>query len=118
MRGRRIAGLLLIQHGGRKGRGGNLLLLDDTPCREALLKVYRRRGSALSQGAKRFSYRVIERKRGVTPAQRCTLERRHLALWRKQGFDVPALIERPLPEPFAADPASWMEYCPGPLLRR
>ena len=99
---RRIAGLRVLQDGGRDDRkGGNLLLLDDTPGGEAFLKVYRRRGTALRQASKAFSYRVIERKRGVTARERCALERRHLALWRAEGFDVPALLDRPLPDAFA-----------------
>jgi len=117
MTGRRIAGLRVLQDGGRDDRqGGNLLLLDDTPGREGLLKVYRRRGSATREAFKWFSYRVIERKRGVTGRERCAIERHHLALWRECGFDVPALLPRPLPEGFTADTALWMEYCPGPLL--
>lgn len=113
-----LSGLRLIQDGGRDDRGGNRLYVDETPGREALLKVYRRRGTPLREAAKRFSYRFIERKRGVTPRERCALERRHLALWRAQGFDVPALLERPLPEGLSADTALWMELCPGPLLYR
>ncbi|MGH0028219.1 MAG: hypothetical protein ACQGVC_00385 [Myxococcota bacterium] len=112
-----FAGLRVLQEEGRRGPGdGNLLLVDDTPGREALLKVYRRRGSATREWTRRFAYRVFERKRGVTARQRCSLERRHLALWREQGFDVPALLDRPLPEGCSPDTALWMEYCPGPLL--
>lgn len=113
----RVAGLRVLQDGGRDDRkGGNLLLLDDTPGREAFLKVYRRRGTSGRQASKWFSYRAIERKRGVTARERCALERSNLALWRAEGFDVPALLDRPLPEGFSSDKALWMEYCPGPLL--
>lgn len=121
-RGERVAGLRVLQGGGRQGRsGGNVLLLDDTPGREALLKVYRRRGSSWREVSRRFSYRVLERKRGVTAEERCAVERAHLALWRARGFDVPELIDmtdRPLPPGVPRESALWMEYCPGPTLRR
>jgi hypothetical protein len=110
------AGLRILQEGGRDDRGGNLLLLDETPGREALLKVYRRRGSRGREAWKQLSYQLIERKRGVTARGRCVVERANLALWRAEGFDVPALLDRPLPVGFAPDTAQWMEYCPGPLL--
>jgi hypothetical protein len=111
-----LAGLRVLQQGGRAHRGGNLLLLDETPGREALLKVYRRRGTRGREASKRFWYFAMERKRGVTARERCALERRNLLLWRAEGFDVPALLERPLPEGFSAETAQWLEYCPGPLL--
>jgi hypothetical protein len=111
------AGLRILQQGGKGERGGgNLLLVDDTPGREALLKVYRRRGTAWREASKWFSYRVIERKRGVGARERCALERAQLSLWRAEGFDVPALLARPLPEGLSPDTAQWMEWCPGPLL--
>lgn len=115
----RIAGLRVVQSGGRKTRlGGNLLLLDETPGNEALLKVYRRRGSRARELSKRLSYRVIERKRGVTAEERCAIERENLALWRARGFDVPALLDRPTPAGLSSATALWMEYCPGRLLLR
>lgn len=114
---RETAGLRVLQDGGRDDRrGGNLLLLDETPGREALLKVYRRRGTRGREASKRFSYYAIERKRGVTARERCALERRNLSLWRAEGFDVPALLARSLPEGFSSETAQWMEYCPGRLL--
>src|SRR5262249_2367402 len=39
-----------------------------------------------------------------------------LALWRRHGFDVPALLEHPLPAGFSRETASWLEDCPGPTL--
>jgi hypothetical protein len=108
-------GLRVIQDASVRG-GGNLLLLDETPGREALLKIYRRRRRVVDETLKRFSYRVIERKRGVSSRERCALERAHLARWRAEGFDVPALLERPLPAGLSPDTATWMEWCPGTLL--
>lgn len=109
--------LRVLQDGGRDDRpGGNLLLLDESRGREALLKVYRRRGTRGREAFKWMSYHLIERKRGVTARERCALERASLLLWRREGFDVPALLDRPLPDGFESDTAQWMEYCPGRLL--
>jgi len=108
----------VLQSGGRESRGGgNQLLLYDAPTGAVLLKVYRRRGARWREIAKRLSYRLFEDKRGVTAEERCELERRNLGLWREHGFDVPKLIDRPLPGDYRAETALWLEYCPGRLLR-
>ena len=99
-----------------KRGGGNLLLLYGEGAGRGLLKVYRRRGSARREVTKRIGFVLLERKRGVTAQERRELERRNLELWRSHGFDVPALLDRPIPEAFAAEPALWLEYCPGPTL--
>jgi hypothetical protein len=96
--------------------GGNRLLLYEVDGAPALLKVYRARGARWQEIAKSFSYRFLERKRGITARERCALERAQLALWRRHGFDVPALLSHPLPPGFEPDTTSWLEYCPGPTL--
>lgn len=106
----------VLQSGGRDPGRGNQLLLYDVGGRPALLKVYRRRRGAWRELAKRFSYRFLEGRRGVTARQRRDRERENLALWREQGFDVPALLEHPLPPERAGEVALWLEYCPGRLL--
>jgi hypothetical protein len=106
----------VLQSGGRDPGRGNRLLLYQIGGHPALLKIYRRRRAAWRELAKRFSYRFVEGRRGVTPRQRRDLEREHLALWREHGCDVPALLEHPLPPALAAEVALWLEYCPGPLL--
>jgi len=106
----------VLQEVNRDG-SGNRLLLYEIEGRPALLKVYRARSGRAREWAKRFSYLVLERKRGVTARERCALERAQLALWRRCGFDVPALLSHPLPEGYSADTATWLEYCPGPTLR-
>ena len=106
----------VLQSGGRDPGTGNRLLLYRIGGRPALLKLYRRRRAAWREPVKRFSYRFIEARRGVTARQRRDLERSNLALWRDQGFDVPALLAHPLPPDLAGEVALWLEYCPGPLL--
>ena len=117
MIGDQIGGLRVLQDGGSPARGGgNQLLLDERPGHEALLKVYRRRGTRIRERWKWLGYHLLEGKRGVLARERCALERRQLALWRSEGFDVPALLDRPLPPGFSAETAQWLEYCPGRLL--
>lgn len=107
----------VLQAGGHSKRaGGNQLLVYTFETGPALLKVYRRRGSRFREFFKRVSYRFIERKCGVTARERCALERANLRLWRDAGFEVPALLDRPLPPGYEPDRAQWLEYCPGPLL--
>ena len=107
----------VLQAGGSPKRGGgNLLLLYGEGEAAGLLKVYRRRGKARRETLKRLSFRLVERKRGVTAHERREIEARNLTLWRSHGFDVPRLLERPLPAEYASEPALWLEYCPGRTL--
>jgi hypothetical protein len=105
----------LLQDVDRRGDGNRLLLyeIDGAP---ALLKHYPSRGARSREWIKAFWYRVGERKLGISARERCGLERMQLALWRRHGFDVPALLPHPLPTGFDAETASWLEYCPGPTL--
>lgn len=105
----------VLQDADAKGRG-NRLLLYQIEGHPALLKEYRPRGTRAGEWAKAFGYLLLERKRGISARGRCALERELLALWRRHGFDVPALLEHPLPPGFSSETASWLEYCPGPTL--
>ncbi len=105
-----VAGGRLLKGGGRDGRSNSVWLVGD-----AVLKLYRRRRSWLREVAGEAAAWFFHRKRGVSVGVRHETERRSLAIWRGNGFDVPATLDRPLPEG-VAPPALWMEYCPGPLL--
>lgn len=100
-----------LQQGGSH-HGGNELYLVEGPGGSAVLKIYRRRGGRLREAIKRVS-QPFEGRRGVTAEERCALERETLVLWRAAGLDVPAVLDRPLPEGYDARTASWLEYCPG-----
>jgi hypothetical protein len=63
-----------------------------------------------------FSHRVLERKRGVSSRARRDTERRSLGLWLEHGFDVPRVLDEPLPAWLDGRPALWLEYTPGPRL--
>ena len=110
-------GLEVLQAGGGHGLG-NALFLDRAA--GALLKVYRsRRGrsEAWREALRDVGHRVFEGKRGVSPAARAATEKETLLLWARHGFDVPALIDRPIPTE-VTDPALWIEFCPGETLDR
>jgi hypothetical protein len=112
-----LPGARVLQAGGGHGRG-NLLLLFEDAAEPAVLKVYRPRRPprrALREALRSFSHRAFEGKRGTGPRQRRRTEEQSLRLWRRLGFDVPGLPERPLPDALR-EPALWLEYCPGPTL--
>ncbi len=103
------AGAQLLDEPGPKG--GNILLrLGD-----AVLKLYRSRGNAWYEALRSVLVRIFERKRGITPWARHRTERRSLALWEREGFEVPRRLQRPLPRGLAP-PGLWLEFCPGPTL--
>jgi len=105
-----VPGGRLLKGGGRDGRSNSVWRVGD-----AVLKLYRRRRSWPREVAGEAAAWFFHRKRGVSVGVRHETERRSLALWRRHGFDVPATLDRPLPEG-VAPPALWMEFCDGPLL--
>jgi len=109
-------GLEVIQAGGGHGLG-NALYLDRA--QPALLKVYRprRRGAPLRETLRSVGHQLFEGKRGTAPRDRQRTESLVLRLWAAHGFDVPAVIERPIP-PEVPEPALWLEWCPGETLDR
>lgn len=56
---------------------------------------------------------MFERKRGISARARYETERLTLEIWRREGFDVPALLDLPAPEPTPEGPYVWLEYLPG-----
>ena len=101
---------------GRPSGGGNRVLVRRHDGEVALLKLYRRRGSWLREAIKALASPRLEARRGVRAAERCALEREALGLWRAHGFDVPALLDLPLPEGCDARRALWLEFVEGELL--
>jgi len=110
-------GLEALQTGGGHGLG-NALYLDRAA--GALLKVYRPRRSrayAWRESLHSFGHQVFEGKRGTGFRERFRTESLALRLWATHAFDVPAILERPIP-PGIPDTALWLEYCPGRTLDR
>lgn len=102
-------GALLLDEPGPEG--GNLLVRLDN----AVLKLYRSRGNAWYEALRSVIVRIFERKRGITPWARHRTEKRALALWEREGFDVPRRMQRPLPRGLPG-PGLWLEFCAGPTL--
>ncbi len=107
------AGARLLERGGRAG--GNRVCVVESPEGPRVLKLYRGRKQAWREPFRWFGH-LLEGKRSTRPVARYETERESLALWKREGFDVPATYDDPLPVG-VAPPALWMEYCPGPTLR-
>lgn len=94
---------------------GNLIYKSRSGDSEELLKLYRPRWRPLQE----LSQPLVARLLGTVTARdansRHETERACLTLWAREGFDVPRLIDKPLPTGFEP-PGLWMEYCPGTTL--
>ena len=107
-------GAVVLSSSGRGGRGNSILKFGEGD-EAAILKVYRRRRSALREEAGEIAARIFHRKRGVSVNVRHRNELEILQLWSEEGFDVPRRLDRDLPEGLAP-PATWLEFIPGRLL--
>jgi hypothetical protein len=99
-----------------KGGTGNILLLVDRDGVRHVLKLYRMRGPRYREKLRGFANYFLERKRGASARSRRETERISLNIWLRQGFDVVAPLDYPVPDGIT-DPALWIEYCDAPLLR-
>lgn len=113
----RFAGLQgFILETSRRGDGKNITLktaINDTP---VVIKSYSRRRSRFRSAMIWFDSIIISGKSSIAARSRHDTERSVLKLWRKHGFDVPAILDLPLPEP-VAQPILILEYVPGRTLR-
>jgi len=94
---------------------GNLMYKVREGDTEYLLKLYRLRWQRWQEFTEPLAARFIVGTSGRDIRSRHTTERTCLTLWASEGFDVPRIFDKPLPEGFDP-PALWMEYCPGRLL--
>jgi len=94
---------------------GNVVFLAEGPEGARVLKLYRRRQGRLGEFLAGLSQRFVEKKRGVTAAERRATEALMLALWTAHGFDVPRLLDGPSLRGLGPH-VLWMEHCPGPTL--
>lgn len=79
-----------------------------------VLKIFRRRRSALREVLGEACARILHRKRGVDVASRYRSELRSVEVWKSHGFDVLKRFDDPIPG--GAGPyAIWYEYVPGRL---
>ena len=104
----------VLQGPGTDGKG-NLLLKVGKGDETFILKLYRRRWPLWKEHIEPFTARIFLKKMGANVRIRFETERKNLAVWTREGFDVPRSFDYPLPEGIAP-PALWLEYCPGRLL--
>ena len=77
-----------------------------------VLKIYRRRRSRLREVLGRFSHACIERKRGTHPHERWETERTAIAIWAREGFRVPRILDD-APPVDVDGPSLWLERVDG-----
>ncbi|MCB9896999.1 MAG: hypothetical protein H6825_03230 [Planctomycetes bacterium] len=77
---------------------GNRLWVVDTARGRVVQKLYRRRGTWISETTRHVLTRLAGRKSGVTARARRATERRLLQHWKAAGCDVPADLTEAYPE--------------------
>lgn len=88
----------------------------DGPLRDVVVKLYGRKRDALRDFLRDVGQRLFAGKSGVRADRRAATEARVLALWRREGFDVPELIEGVRLPANILQPRVVMEYVPGRML--
>jgi len=101
----------------RRGGGEHRVLKIEHRGEPAVLKVFGLKRSRLGTVLRQFGSRVILGKSSITARGRQATERGTLELWRREGFDVPALLDLTVPEA-GMRPYLAMEFVPGPTLAR
>lgn len=106
--------MTVLQGQGADGKG-NLLLKVDKGDETFILKLYRRRWPLWKEHIEPVTAKIFQKKMGTNVRIRFQTERENLAMWTREGFDVPQNFDYPIPEGIDP-PALWLEYCPGRLL--
>jgi len=98
-----------------RGDGRHLVMRVELAGRPAVLKLFGRKRDWLRDWMRDFGQRVLVGKTGMAPVARQRTERESIEIWRAEGFDVPALLDWPLPA--AVPPCRLLlEWLPGELL--
>ncbi len=98
-----------------RGDGRHLVARIELGGRPAVLKLFGRKRDPLREWLRDFGQRVLVGKTGMAPATRQRTERESLEAWRAGGFDVPALLDWPLPAEVPPH-RLLLEWLPGDLL--
>jgi tRNA A-37 threonylcarbamoyl transferase component Bud32 len=99
----------------KKGNGRHLvakLTWNETP---VVIKCYGLKRSFLKTIIRQYASPVITGKSSVSVSSRYHTERKMLQLWKRLGFDVPAILDIPLLSEIPG-PCLAMEWIPGPTL--
>lgn len=101
----------------RRGDGRHRVLKIELGGRPVVLKLFGRKRSVLRERLRDLGQRFIVGKTGMAPSVRCRTERETIELWRRHGFDVPALLDVELP-PEVPHPRLAFEFVEGGLVTR
>ncbi len=101
----------------KRGDGTHRVLKVDFQGTPLVLKCYGLKGSRLQALLRQFGSRLLLGKSTYTSRGRYATERAVLELWRREGFDAPAVLDLALLEK-AGQPCLAMEFVPGELLSK
>ncbi len=101
----------------RRGDGSHRVLKVDFPGRPVVVKCYGLKGSRLQALSRQFGSRLLLGKSSYTARGRYATERAVLELWRREGFDVPAVLDLDVLA-HAGQPCLAMEFVPGGLMSK
>jgi hypothetical protein len=99
----------------RRGDGGQRVLKVTHEGMPVVLKCYGMKRGRIKTLVRQFGSLFLVGKSSITAGSRCATEREALALWSREGFDVPRLLRVPELEG-RADPCLVMEWIPGILM--
>jgi len=101
---------------GKRGDGRHFVVRAQIGGRDLVVKLYGRKRDAVRDFLRDVGQRLLVGKSGVRAERRAATERRVLALWRREGFDVPELLEEVELPAEIVQPSVVMEYVPGRTL--
>lgn len=101
----------------RRGDGSHRVLKIQHQGSPVVVKCYGLKGSRLQALSRQFGSRLLLGKSSYTARGRCDTERSVLELWRREGFDVPAVLDlAQLAQ--AGQPCLALEFVPGELMSK
>ena len=101
----------------KRGDGTHRVLKVDYQGKPVVVKCYGLKGSRLQALSRQFGSRLLLGKSTYTARGRQNTERAVLELWRREGFDVPRVLDLPLLGQ-AGQPCLALEWLPGPLMSK
>lgn len=100
-----------------RGDGGQRVIKTANGGDPLVVKYYGLKRGRLRTLIRNFGSVFIVGKSSITAAARCRTEREVLALWRREGFRVPEVVDLPAGEE-RSGPCLAMKWIPGPALHK
>jgi|GEM_PF-1250369 len=105
----------------RRGDGAHRVLKAEVDGRTVAIKIYGLKRGRLDVVLRQFGSLAVVGKSSISAAGRCRTERHTLELWRREGFEVPAIAaidEEALTAAGVSSRNPWLalEWVPGPAL--